>query len=72
MQVWKGLNGDGSGWRGALGIEKKMSDNIWLVLSAGEQFGATTTDNNELFAVGSVRIGTSQNAEYPATTNAER
>jgi hypothetical protein len=41
VQVWKGLNEDGSGWRGALGIEKKMSDNIWLVLSAGEQFGAT-------------------------------
>ena len=73
VRVWKGLNGDESGWRGALGVEKKINDNIWLVLSAGEQFGAsTTTDSNELFAVGSIRIGTSQNAEFPAATNAER
>jgi hypothetical protein len=73
VQVWKGLSGDESGWRGALGVEKKINDNIWLVLSAGEQFGATAnTDNNELFAVGSIRIGTSQKAEYLATTNAER
>ncbi|HEY4273216.1 MAG TPA: hypothetical protein VGM65_14555 [Candidatus Udaeobacter sp.] len=73
VKVWKGLNGDESGWRGAFGVEKKISENMWLVLSAGEQFGAATAaGSNELFAVGSFRIGTSQNAEYPAATNAER
>ena len=72
VQIWNGLNGDESGWRGALGVERKISDNVWLVLSAGQQFGATTTDSNELFALGSIRIGTSQNAEFPAATNAER
>ena len=72
VRIWGGLNGDESGWRGAAGIEKKIASNIWLVLSAGEQFGATATTDNELFAVGSIRIGTSQDAEYSATTNGQR
>jgi len=61
---WHGLNGDGDGWRGALGVEKKITTNIWLVLSAGEQFGEAGAKTNNLFAVSSLRFGTADNAQF--------
>jgi hypothetical protein len=64
VRVWHGLNGDGDGWRGALGVEKKLSKNIWLVLSAGEQFGEAGAKTNNLFAVSSLRFGTADKAQF--------
>jgi len=64
VHVWHGLNGDGDGWRGALGVEKKITTNIWLVLSAGEQFGEAGAKTNNLFAVSSLRFGTADNAQF--------
>ncbi len=64
VRVWHGLNGDGDGWRGALGLEKKIAKNIWLVLSAGEQFGEAGAKTNNLFAVSSLRFGTADKAQF--------
>jgi hypothetical protein len=64
VQVWHGLNGDGDGWRGAFGIEKKLNKNIWLVLSAGEQFGEAGAKTNNLFAISSLRFGTADKAQF--------
>jgi len=64
VRVWNGLNGDGDGWRGALGVEKKVTTNIWLVLTAGEQFGEANVKTNNLYAVSSLRIGTADKAQF--------
>jgi len=64
VRVWHGLNGDGDGWRGAVGVEKKLTTNIWLVISAGEQFGEATAKTNNLFAVSSLRFGTADKAQF--------
>jgi hypothetical protein len=68
VRIWHGLDGDGNGWRGAVGVEKKLTENVWLVLSAGEQFGETAAKTNDFFAVSSLRFGTSDSAQFaPAT-----
>jgi hypothetical protein len=64
VRVWHGLNGDGDAWRGALGVEKKIMTNIWLVLSAGEQFGEVTAKTNDLFVLSSLRLGTADKAQF--------
>jgi hypothetical protein len=64
VRVWHGLNGDGDGWRGAAGVEKKLTTNIWLVISAGEQFGEATAKTNNLFAISSLRFGTADKAQF--------
>lgn len=64
VRVWHGLQGDGQGWRGAIGVEKQLATNVWLVVSAGEQFGETGAKTNELFAVSSLRFGTADKAQF--------
>jgi hypothetical protein len=64
VRVWHGLNGNGDGWRGAVGVEKKITANIWLVLTAGEQFGNASVKTNNLYAVSSLRIGTADKAQF--------
>jgi hypothetical protein len=64
VRVWHGLDGDGQGWRGALGVEKQIATNIWLVISAGQQFGETGAKTNELFAVSSLRFGTADKGQF--------
>jgi len=64
VRVWNGLNGDEDGWRGALGLEKKIATNVWLVLSAGQQFGGGTVEGNELFVLSSLRFGTADKAQF--------
>jgi hypothetical protein len=59
VRVSHGLTGNAGAWRSAAGIEKKIGENLWFVLSAGEQFGATASKTSELFAVGSIRLGSS-------------
>jgi hypothetical protein len=64
VRVWHGLNGDDDGWRGAVGLEKKIAKNVWLVLSAGQQFGGGTVEGNELFVLSSLRFGTADKAQF--------
>ena len=64
VRVWHGLDGDGNNWRGAVGVEKKLADNIWLVISAGEQFGDASAKTDNLFAVSSLRFGTADKAQF--------
>ncbi len=64
VRVWHGLNGDDGGWRGALGVEKRIAPNVWLVLSAGQQFGGGSVEGNELFVLSSLRFGTADKAQF--------
>jgi hypothetical protein len=64
IRVWHGLNGDEDGWRGAIGLEKKIAKNVWLVLSAGQQFGGGTIEGDELFVLSSLRFGTADKAQF--------
>jgi hypothetical protein len=64
VRIWDGLEGSGSGWRTAGGVEKKLNENLWLVLSAGEQFGGAATKGDELFAVGSFRLGSADKPQF--------
>ncbi|HWM23526.1 MAG TPA: hypothetical protein VNP98_01780 [Chthoniobacterales bacterium] len=64
VRVWHGLNGDDDGWRGALGVEKRIAPNVWLVLSAGQQFGGGSVEGNELFVLSSLRFGTADKAQF--------
>jgi hypothetical protein len=57
LRIWDGVAGDGSAYRIAAGLEKRIASGIWLVLSLGEQLGDTANDD-ELFAIGSIRFGT--------------
>lgn len=66
VQIWHGLDGDGTGWQGAVGVEKKITSNIWLVLSAGEQFGENAAKTNQLYAISSLRLGTADAAQFSA------
>jgi hypothetical protein len=63
-RVWHGLNGDGDTWRGAVGVEKKIMTNVWLVISAGQQFGEATAKTNDLFVLSSLRFGTADKAQF--------
>ena len=63
VRVWHGLNGDDDGWRGALGVEKRLAPNIWLVITAGQQFGGGTVASDELFVLSSLRFGTAEKAQ---------
>ena len=64
VRVWHGLNGDNDGWRGAVGLEKKIAQNVWVVLSAGQQFGGGSVAGNELFVLSSLRFGTADKAQF--------
>lgn len=64
VHVWHGLLGDRGGWLGAVGLEKRLASNIWLVLSAGEQFGETSAKTNDLFVISSLRLGTADNQQF--------
>ena len=64
VRVWDGLNGNDDGWRGALGLEKKIAQNVWLVVSAGQQFGGGSVEGDELFVLSSLRFGTADKAQF--------
>jgi hypothetical protein len=63
LRVWDGLNGSGHSYRAALGLERRVAENVWLVLSGGQQFGEAA-ETNELFVLGSFRLGTADKAQY--------
>lgn len=59
LWVWGGLNGNGQAYRASIGLERRIAENVWFVLSGGEQFGAASS-TNEFFALGTFRLGTSE------------
>ena len=62
LRVWDGLQGSGHAYRAAIGLERRVAPNVWLVLSGGQQFGEAA-ETNELFALGSFRFGTAEKAQ---------
>jgi hypothetical protein len=58
QRIWGGLSGDGDAARAAFGLERRIARGVWLVVSAGEQFGGTSDRDGELFAISSLRFGT--------------
>lgn len=64
LRISNGLDGDESAYRGAIGFERRVSENMWLVVSGGEQFGEGSSEN-EFFALGSFRVGSAENASFP-------
>lgn len=62
QQIWNGFDGDDNAVRAAIGLEHRLSKDLWLVLSAGEQFGGG--DSDELFAVGSFRFGSAEKPSF--------
>jgi hypothetical protein len=56
IQIWHGPNGNDNSMRLGAVLEKKISTNLWFILSAGEDFGVGG-QGNELFSLGSLRFG---------------
>jgi hypothetical protein len=56
LRVWDGLDGSGHAYRAAMGLERRIAENVWFVLSGGQQFGEAA-ETNELFVLGSFRLG---------------
>jgi hypothetical protein len=54
FRIWNGPKSNGDAYRVNGGIEKKLAENLWIVLSVGESFGGGRED--ELFALGSLRL----------------
>lgn len=63
IQIWNGPGGDGHAVRLGAVLEKKLSSNLWFVLSAGEDFGAAG-QANDLFSVGSLRFGSADSPTF--------
>jgi hypothetical protein len=63
LRVWDGLNGSGHAYRAAVGLERRIAENVWFVLSGGQQFGEAA-ETNELFVLGSFRLGTADKAQF--------
>jgi hypothetical protein len=56
IHIWHGPEGNGDAFRVGAVLEKRLATNLWLVLSAGEDFGAAGQENN-LFSLGALRFG---------------
>jgi len=56
IRIWHGLEGDADAFRYGAVLEKKISENVWLTISAGEDLGGIQKQN-QLFAIGALRFG---------------
>lgn len=63
IRTWDGPQGDDHTYRLGAVLEKKISSNMWFVLSIGEDFGAQG-DANELFTLGSLRFGSADSPNF--------
>jgi hypothetical protein len=63
IRIWDGLKGDGHAKRLGGVVEKKIGENLWLVISAGQDFGGGGKDD-ELFALGALRVGTADTGRF--------
>ena len=62
LRVWDGPQGDGDAVRYGLTLERKVADNTWLVVSAGQETGVSGGIKDESFIVGGIRFGLGQKA----------
>ena len=63
LRYWGGLDGDREAVRIGAALEKRLSENVWLVISAGEQLqGGDSGD--ELFALGALRFGAADSPNF--------
>jgi hypothetical protein len=62
MRIWNGAEGNGDTYRLNGGIEKKLAENLWIVLSVGQGLGGGRED--DLFALGSLRFGSSDSPNF--------
>ena len=64
VRIWNGPLGDGDTFRYSIGLEKKIAENLWLTISAGEDIGDNKRPNN-LSALGGIRFGTADKPQIP-------
>lgn len=63
LKIFDGLTGDDDAWRIGGVLEKRLTENVWLVLSVGQDIGgAENTDN--FYAIGSFRLGTADSPNF--------
>ena len=63
MRIWDGPQGDDDAFRIGAVLEKKVSENLWFVLSVGQDFGVSGQDN-ALFTLGSLRFGSADSPTF--------
>ena len=63
IRIWDGPQGDDQAYRLGAVLEKKLSSNLWFVLSAGEDFGVAG-QANQLFTLGSLRFGSADTPTF--------
>ena len=66
LRVWDGPGGDGDAVRYGLSLERRVSKNTWLVVSAGHETGISGDLPDQSFAVGGIRFGFGEH-ETPET-----
>ena len=64
LRHWSGLDGDRNASRYSLGLEKRIAENVWLSVTAGEEFGGGSSSTDELFAIGALRFGSSDRPNF--------
>jgi hypothetical protein len=64
VRIWNGPLGNGDRVRYGGGLEKKISTNLWLTLNFGEDTGGGSKRPNDLFALGGLRFGTADKAQF--------
>jgi hypothetical protein len=69
LRVWNGPQGDGDAVRYGLTLERKVADNTWLVVSAGQETGVSGGLKDESFVVGGIRFGLGQKASPKSIAN---
>lgn len=63
IRIWDGLQGDDQSYRIGAVLEKKVANNLWLVLSLGEDFGVAG-QASQLYSLGSFRLGSSDSPTF--------
>lgn len=63
IRIWDGLQGDDQSYRIGGVLEKKVANNLWFVLSLGEDFGVAG-QANQLYSLGSFRLGSSDSPTF--------
>ena len=63
IRIWDGPRGDDEAYRMGAVLEKKIAQNLWFVLSIGEDFGVAGKPD-ELFTLGSFRLGSSDSPTF--------
>jgi hypothetical protein len=58
LKIWDGPTGDENAWRASGALSTRIAKDTYFVISTGQTFGA----QDEFFALGGIRLGSSENA----------